>query len=665
MPALIFWLAAVNLIALGLMIWALFKLPAERFKWGFLMVVPAMLTFVNPILIIRMPGLDIEAAAIVSRSIFLGGVLMNTTFGYFILTLAEPDETRKLWFWILLCNNIVVMFLTLGGFVDKGVVMSEEGYRPVYGPLRGYLLLSTAAFAAYMFWRMWRFYIRISNEFVKYQIQTILWAGIATFLVAIFFNGVLPLTFNTSRFAPGGALAPLVFFSGTLYTFVNGRTLFVTRAFKKLLKEPEMQSHENLLTLRELIGVVRQVVTDNPERFRKQLSFTGADSEKFELYIHRDGQGETGIESDISVEKGLPAKWLRGFLDSFEQLEKDNKRMAFSLIRAEQVLNEQWLRKAVKDLPAPRRPLSGKAHRLEDYREVLRTNLRENRNTFGRDILCFSPNYFQFLTRLREHARSTQAVLIEGETGSGKALAARAMHHVRGGGEVIDFSCVDADGAELRREIQNFTARADDRRPLGFLLRGLEVLPAEHLPALHPLLNDHNGARYVYITTSVDYLMNANIESDLLYRLKQIVLRTIPLRERPDDILHQIMYMADVCSRSWDKPFEEIASNSIEEALEHKWPGNSRELMHVVQRAVLDNQPPRIISLGLEKPEAKALALPAGLSPLEESERQVILNYLKKNRYNKSKTMRELGITINTLNAKIKRYRIALPGKKV
>jgi DNA-binding NtrC family response regulator len=96
---------------------------------------------------------------------------------------------------------------------------------------------------------------------------------------------------------------------------------------------------------------------------------------------------------------------------------------------------------------------------------------------------------------------------------------------------------------------------------------------------------------------------------------------------------------------------------------EYSWPGNSIELENVIRKALLDNKPPVLENISFQK-HPEMIESNGDLSPLEASEQFVIFNQLQKNNYNKNKTSRELKITINTLNAKINRYGIAVPKKR-
>ena len=115
-----------------------------------------------------------------------------------------------------------------------------------------------------------------------------------------------------------------------------------------------------------------------------------------------------------------------------------------------------------------------------------------------------------------------------------------------------------------------------------------------------------------------------------------------------------------------DGPLSALSTNSfgsyfaIDESLKYAWPGNSLEVDNIVQASIIENKPPLISKFNFpiiyeDDTKAKSVSL---LSPLEEGEKQVIQEYLRKNSYNKSRTMRDLEITINTLNAKMQRYGI-------
>jgi DNA-binding NtrC family response regulator len=98
-----------------------------------------------------------------------------------------------------------------------------------------------------------------------------------------------------------------------------------------------------------------------------------------------------------------------------------------------------------------------------------------------------------------------------------------------------------------------------------------------------------------------------------------------------------------------------FSRTAMEKLRKHGWPGNISELKDIIERSVLESSGSKIENVELRHvlPE-----ISDSLSPLEASERDVISRYLAQNNFNKNRTRLQLGITINTLNAKMEKYGI-------
>ncbi len=640
----------LNAVTLGFFFWAAVRLERGPVKNSFLIMLGLIFLFTNGINLFQYPGLSEDQAGLVSKIIFAAAISMNGAFGHFLLTFCAPLERRHVRYWLFQANMVILTLLSFSDLLSAGVRPGPSGLVPVYGPLHRYAAVSIALCDVYIFWAIVRQYRRLSDEVLKYQIQGVSWASLATFLAIITTNALVPAFFGSSELSRASSFWLLFYFTGLLHIIANGRTMFLQKSFRRLLKECAKISDENLWALRRLLHSVDQIVHEKPEVFEHRIAFTGAGQEPVDVNLSR---GTAAADADrIDLRQGMPQKWFRGLLENLYQLETDNKRLAFSVLRAGAILDHPAEPYALPKRPGSYLPCTA----LADYREIIRDNLAENRRVFGQDLLCFSPELFAVLNRLQTYARSDQAVVFEGETGVGKTLLARALHHLRGGGPLIELSCMTATVSQLRERIQEFLDSPGPGRP-GLLLRHLDGLAEEAFPLLEPVLDESRSAS-VFLTAQPDFLLHPpEMPARLLFRLKQLSIAIPGLRLRPDDVYKQFLYFADECNRACNLEYNEVRASATEEALGYSWPGNSRELKFATERALLTGNPPVLETLRLEQ----TLALPGvkeGLTPLEDSERDVIVKYLKKNNFNKSKTRRDLGITINTLNSKMVRYGI-------
>jgi two-component system response regulator HydG len=153
---------------------------------------------------------------------------------------------------------------------------------------------------------------------------------------------------------------------------------------------------------------------------------------------------------------------------------------------------------------------------------------------------------------------------------------------------------------------------------------------------------------------------------DLYYRLNVVELHTPPLRARREDIpLLAAHFLARFAQKN-RKSVDCFAPRAMDLLIRHPWPGNVRELMNTIERAVVLAR-----STCLDEDDFSALAaqppssdgspalggFPANL-PLEQIEREAIVNTLASAGGNKSEAARRLGITRKTLREKLKRYHL-------
>jgi len=206
-------------------------------------------------------------------------------------------------------------------------------------------------------------------------------------------------------------------------------------------------------------------------------------------------------------------------------------------------------------------------------------------------------------------------VVIEGETGTGKELAARAIHYrgARAGRPFVPVNCGALPDALLEDELFGhrrgaFTDARDDKPGLVELARG-GTLFLDEVDALTPkaqvtllrFLQDQQfrplGGRReeqtdVRIVTASNRVLERQVEAgafrlDLLYRLKVLHLPMPPLRERRADIALLAEHFVRASSARYRKPELPIDSQTLAWFERHSWPGNIRELENLMQREFL------------------------------------------------------------------------------
>ncbi len=223
---------------------------------------------------------------------------------------------------------------------------------------------------------------------------------------------------------------------------------------------------------------------------------------------------------------------------------------------------------------------------------------------------------FQYvLNQVRVIAKSDSVVLIQGETGTGKEVIARAIHNhsSRSRGPLVKLNCAAIPGPLLESELFghergaftgafNQTKGRFQQADQGTLfLDEIGDLPLELQPKLLRALQEQEFERLgsnqtirvnvrVVAATNQDLaqlVVNKQFRADLYYRLNVIPLSLPPLRNRTDDIPLLVEHFVRKFSTRLDKPIDAIPPEVMEVLKGHSWPGNIRELQNFIERAVV------------------------------------------------------------------------------
>jgi DNA-binding NtrC family response regulator len=288
------------------------------------------------------------------------------------------------------------------------------------------------------------------------------------------------------------------------------------------------------------------------------------------------------------------------------------------------------------------------------------------------------------LAMVEKVAASNAAVLITGESGSGKEVIARAIHHhsLRCFKAWVDINCTALPENLLESELfgheKGAFSGADSSKQGLFELAHEGTLFLDEIGDLDPrmqvkLLRVLDGAPYyrlggtkkvsvdVRLITATNQDLKVAAEagrfrSDLYHRLCHIKLSVPPLREREDDILPlAIHYLKS------QKPGMHFSEGAMERLCGYHWPGNVRELRNVVLRAAIVASGPEITVADLpeELTEGMFASSPQGLARLDRVERNTIFRTLEETDGHQQSAANRLGISKRTLQRKIKTYGFA------
>lgn len=277
-------------------------------------------------------------------------------------------------------------------------------------------------------------------------------------------------------------------------------------------------------------------------------------------------------------------------------------------------------------------------------------------------------------------------VLISGETGTGKDLVARAIHHhSHREGQFLAINCsaiveslLESElfghekgaftGASERKEgkffaCNNGTLFLDEigEMSLGLQAKLLRVLQEQSFERVGGTETLHTNAHIVAATHRdlEQMVKDGKFREDLYYRLKIITVNIPSLRERMEDLKPLIPFLLGRISKSAQKDIQGVTDDALYKLESHNWPGNVRELENVLMRAAATTRTgvimPEHISFTSELEEDKNVST-GSLKSLEELEREHVAHILRTVQGHKGKACDILGISRPALDRKIKKY---------
>ena len=326
---------------------------------------------------------------------------------------------------------------------------------------------------------------------------------------------------------------------------------------------------------------------------------------------------------------------------------------------------------------------------LRDENQKLREELGQ-RYQFD-NIVGRSAAMREIFATIQRVAPTRATVLLAGESGVGKDMIARAIHHhsPRADRPFVKINCTALPENLMESELFGYEkgafTGANISKPGKFeqadtgtvFLDEIGDVPASIQVKLLRILQDREFERLgsnktrqidvrVLAATNVDLraaLEQGTFREDLYYRLNVLPLDIPPLRERKEDIPFLAEHFVKKLSKDIGSPVTSISEKAIDRLLQYHWPGNVRELENVMERSIVLSSGPVLeaedIKLDLA-PRSRALAvdsfLPEGMT-LDEHEQSLIREALKRANGNKSQAARLLGLTRNAL-----RYRLTQMG---
>jgi len=287
-------------------------------------------------------------------------------------------------------------------------------------------------------------------------------------------------------------------------------------------------------------------------------------------------------------------------------------------------------------------------------------------------------------TLLLQVAASPVDVLVLGETGTGKELAARALHDFSGRrGPFVAINCAALPEALMESELFGhergaFTGAASSR--IGriehasggtLFLDEIEAMPASLQAKLLRALQEREVSRLgsnrsIPVDLRVVAAGNAELapmiesgrfRADLFYRLNTVTLRLAPLRERVDDVLPLFRHLVQAAALRLQRQPAPVSAALAERLLAHGWPGNARELRSAAERHVLGLPALPGADDGHGEGDGHGATTPTLAQTLQRVEQQVIADALQRHGGAVEAAAQELGLSVATLYRRLRRHR--------
>jgi DNA-binding NtrC family response regulator len=286
---------------------------------------------------------------------------------------------------------------------------------------------------------------------------------------------------------------------------------------------------------------------------------------------------------------------------------------------------------------------------------------------------------FDLLAKIARSDAST--VFMQGESGTGKDLAAKVIHYqsLRSEKPFMEINCTALPETLVESELFGhekgaFTDAKSMKKGLFELANGGTV----YLDEIGDMMpgTQAKGTKDIEVDVRIitatnkdmaEEVRNGNFREDLYYRLKVIPITIPPLRERGDDILFLAKYFIDGFNKEFKKNLKGLSKETGKSFIEYPWPGNVRELKNVIERAMIleseDHILPEHLPLEMSSKEVMIqnvkgidIKIPPGGIDIEEVEKELIRQSLDMTRGNQTKAAKLLSLTRDTLRYRMQKF---------
>ena len=458
--------------------------------------------------------------------------------------------------------------------------------------------------------------------------------------------------------------------------------------------------------------VSRVLITDDEERIIRNVKAMFSEMDNIEVV---DAQDLTSIVDFVEREKlHLIITDLRvpkmGRLEFLKQIKSMDSELPVIVVTGDESIETavESMKEGAFDYiirPFEGESLSvavGKALKMRSLameNRYLRKELESHYN-FG-NIIGNSPKILEVLLLAGDVSRTDSTVFVYGESGTGKELVARAIHFnsLRKGGPLVAINCAALPETLLESELFGYEkgafTGAEKCKKGRFELANGGTLFLDEISEMNPIvqakvlrlieereLERLGGSETVSVDVRIICASNKNLEEyvkkgqfreDLYYRLNVFPINIPPLRDRPEDVLQLARSFVTQFSEKMGKLQLRMSKNVENILFSGRWDGNVRELRNCIERAVIlckggmiteDHLPVSLVkesASGFDHGKDRAYKMmninlpPEGIS-IDELEKHLVLQALKKSKNNKTKAAKLLGLSRGTFRYRLEKY---------
>ena len=345
------------------------------------------------------------------------------------------------------------------------------------------------------------------------------------------------------------------------------------------------------------------------------------------------------------------------------------------------------VKNAEKELEVALGEITELKQKLEAENIYLKEELKIE-GTFN-EIIGSNKSLVKVLKQVEQVAKTDTTVLVLGETGTGKELIAKAIHQAsnRKDKPLVKVNCSALPAELIESELFGhekgaFTSAINRKIGRFELANGGTIfldeigdLPIALQTRLLRVLQENEfervgGETTIKVDVRVITATNRNLEEqiiedkfrqDLYYRLNVFPITCPPLRDRADDIPELVNHFVNKFNHKVNNKIRTVHQKTIDRLLKYKWPGNIRELEHVIERAVIINQGDQLRIGNWFIDTHSSISVSEGLISLEEMERKHINKVLKNTGWKirgKNGAAEILGLKPTTLESRMKKLNI-------